>query len=82
MPPPKTPGEMTQATRTRVDLGLKLPGVEAAGRLQPSKRVGGGPITHAIALASPEDIDDEVLRWLRAAYEANAARRKTDRTIA
>lgn len=64
------------STRTRVDVGLKLLGVEAAGRLQPSSRVGGGLITHAIALGSPEDIDDEVLRWLRAAYEANGAERK------
>jgi hypothetical protein len=59
-------------TSTRVDVGLKLPGVVAAGRLEPSTNVGGGAITHKVALATADEIDDELIDWLRAAYEATA----------
>lgn len=57
------------STQTRVDLGLRLPGIEPAGRLQPSKGVGGGSITHKIALTSLEEADEEVLGWMKQAYE-------------
>ncbi len=60
------------STRSRVDLGLVLPGVKPTGRLKAAKNVGGGRITHAIALARPSDIDAEARRWLRTAYRADA----------
>lgn len=56
-------------TQTRLDLGLRLPGIEPAGRLQPSKGVGGGSITHKIAITSLDEVDAEVLGWLQRAYE-------------
>jgi len=57
------------STRTRMDLGLRLPGVEPDERLQASSNVGGGSITHKIVLHSPEEIDGTVREWLRRAYE-------------
>ena len=56
------------ATRTRIDLGLKLKGVDTAGRLE-----GSGPFgamcTHRVRLESTADVDDEVLNWIRDAYD-------------
>jgi Domain of unknown function (DUF5655)/Domain of unknown function (DUF4287) len=55
---------VTPATRTRVDLGLNLRGEAPAGRLE----VFPGMCTHRIRLTHREDVDREVLDWLRAAY--------------
>jgi hypothetical protein len=52
-----------------VDLGLKLPGVEPTERLQAAAGFGSGQITHRVALTSEAEVDDEVLGWLKAAYE-------------
>ena len=60
------------STLTRVDLGLVLPGVKAKGRLQESDRVGGGRVTHCIALTKVGDFNAEVKKWLKAAYEQDA----------
>lgn len=57
------------STNSRVDVGLRLPGVAAAGRLEPSRNVGGGAITHKVAVTSAAEVDDELIAWLRAAYE-------------
>ena len=62
-------GLIQPTTRTRVDLGLRLRGVEPTSRLQPAGSFGSGQVTHRIALASPDEVDDDVLGWLRAAYE-------------
>lgn len=61
------------ATATRVDLGLRLPDPPsgpAAERLRPAK--APGQATHKVALASVEDVDDDVRALLRAAYEQSA----------
>lgn len=63
-------GVVQPSTKTRVDLGLTLPGVEPAGRLQAAKNVGSGRTTHQVALSAPAEVDPEVLGWLKAAYEA------------
>jgi hypothetical protein len=34
--------------------------------------VGGGRVTHRIALRFPKDVDAEVRRWLKAAYDHDA----------
>lgn len=56
------------ATKTRIDLGLKLKGVEVQGRLE-----GSGPFgtmcTHRIQLKNVSDVDREVIEWLSKAYE-------------
>jgi hypothetical protein len=57
------------STRTRLDLGLILPGREASGRLEAS---GGfnAMFTHRVKLAGVEEIDAEVESWLKDAYDA------------
>ncbi len=65
-------GIIQASTRSRVDLGLRLPGGEPTGRLAPAGSFGSGSTTHRVALSSPEEVDAEVLGWLRAAYEADA----------
>jgi hypothetical protein len=57
------------STRTRLDLGLILPGREAAGRLEASGSFNA-MFTHRVKLAGVDDIDAEVEGWLRAAYDA------------
>ena len=55
---------VTPATRDRIDLGLNLPGTPAGGRLVQTT----GMCTHKIGLRGIDEIDDEVLGWLREAY--------------
>ncbi len=56
------------ATKSRVDLGLKLKGVEVQGRLEDSGPFGT-MCTHRIQLHSLDDIDDDVKRYLALAYD-------------
>jgi hypothetical protein len=62
--------QIKPSTRTRIDFGLALGDTKATGRLIDT---GGfakkDRITHRIPIASPEDIDAEVRKWLRAAYD-------------
>jgi hypothetical protein len=46
--------------------GIRLPDAGA------TKTVGGGRVTHRIALRSPKDVDAEVKHWLREAYDHDA----------
>ena len=57
------------STKTRVDLGLILPGAVPSERLAASTNFGSGSINRRVALAAPADIDTEVEGWLRQAYE-------------
>lgn len=64
--------QIKPATRTRVDFGLALKGAE--GKL-PKRLIDTGGlakndrITHRFAISSVGEIDAEVERWLRTAYE-------------
>ena len=66
--------QIKPATQSRIDLGFALGDRTPEGRLIDT---GGfakkDRITHRIAIESGADIDDEVLRWLRVAYEADAS---------
>jgi hypothetical protein len=57
------------STRTRLDLGLILPGREPAGRLEASGSFNA-MFTHRVKLTGLEEVDGEVEGWLRAAYDA------------
>lgn len=57
------------STKTRVDLGLVLPGVASTERLTASTNFGSGSINRRVALATPDDVDDEVEGWLLQAYQ-------------
>lgn len=56
------------ATKTRIDLGLKLKGVAVQGVLEDSGPFGT-MCTHRIQLKSIKDIDQAVSDWLTQAYQ-------------
>ena len=65
--------QIKPATRTRIDFGFALQDKKATGRLIDT---GGyakkDRITHRIPITSIADIDDEVKRWLKTAYDLDA----------
>lgn len=56
------------ATKTRIDLGLRIKGKPTAERLENSGPFGT-MCTHRVRLESLEDVDSELMTWLREAYE-------------
>lgn len=65
-------GQIKPTTNSRVDLGLAL--MHYKGKLPMRLRDTGGlakkdRITHRIEITSPEQIDTEVAKWLKAAYD-------------
>lgn len=57
----------------RVDLGVNLRGPladEAVGVAR-VRSTPGGMASHVFAITAPDEIDDEVVGWVRRAYEAN-----------
>lgn len=56
------------ATKSRIDLGLKLKDVPTTDRLQ-----GSGPFgtmcTHRVQLTSADQVDEELIGWMKEAYE-------------
>jgi hypothetical protein len=65
--------QLKPATRARIDLGFALQDTPVTGRLIDT---GGfrkkDRITHRIPITSPADIDGEVKRWLKKAYDMDA----------
>ncbi|HKE01646.1 MAG TPA: DUF5655 domain-containing protein [Planctomycetota bacterium] len=65
--------QIKPSTRTRIDFGFALGDTKATGRLIDT---GGfkkkDRITHRIEVASAKDIDAELKRWLRVAYDRDA----------
>ena len=65
--------QIKPATRTRIDFGLALGNTKAPKRLVDT---GGfkkkDRITHRVEVTSIDDIDDELKRWLKKAYEMDA----------
>jgi len=57
------------STKTRFDVGLKLKGVAHAGRLEAAGS-WNAMMTHRVRLASINDVDEELVAWLRQAYDA------------
>jgi len=58
-------------TKSRVDLGLRLDHEGPGGRLLAARDLGAATVR--IPLTRPEDVDADVLGWLRRAREENAA---------
>lgn len=69
--PRRTFASIEPRTRSRVDLGLRLPSPGREGRLEPSTSLGQSGMTARIALTSEDAVDDEVVDWLKRAYAAN-----------
>jgi hypothetical protein len=65
--------QIKPSARTRIDFGFALQDTKATGRLIDT---GGyakkDRITHRIPITSAADIDDEVKRWLKTAYDLDA----------
>lgn len=53
------------STKTRIDLGINLKGVEPEGRLEAMT----GMCTHKIKLSNTTEFDDEVKAWLTQAFD-------------
>jgi predicted transport protein len=58
------------ATKSRIDLGLKLPGKATNERLGDSGPFGS-MCTHRVQLQSTEEVDKELLGWIKEAYEGS-----------
>lgn len=65
--------QIKPTTRTRIDFGFALQDTKTTGRLIDT---GGyakkDRITHRIPITSTVDVDDEVRRWLKMAYDLDA----------
>ncbi|MDN3492492.1 DUF4287 domain-containing protein [Winogradskyella bathintestinalis] len=55
------------ATKTRIDLGLKLPNKPTTDRLENSGPFGT-MCTHRVQITAVEDVDDELIKWMKEAY--------------
>ncbi|MEM7552042.1 MAG: DUF5655 domain-containing protein [Bacteroidota bacterium] len=56
------------ATKTRIDLGLKIKDKPTTDRLENSGPFGT-MCTHRVRLSSVEEVDDELMGWVKEAYE-------------
>lgn len=56
------------ATKTRYEIGINLKGQEPSGKLE-AINSANAMCSHKINLADINDIDGEVLQWIRTAYE-------------
>ncbi len=58
---------IVQAVGERLDLGLKLKGAPAAGRLEEAGS-WNTMVTHRVRITDAADLDTEILGWLKLAY--------------
>ncbi len=56
------------ATKSQVEVGLNLKGVDGTDRLV--EQAPGGMCQYKVRLGEPVEVDDELEGWLRTAYEA------------
>ncbi len=62
-------GIIQPSTKTRVDVGINLNDAEPVGRLEKSGSFNS-MVSHRVRLAALEEVDEELLGWLRQAYDA------------
>lgn len=55
-------------TKTRVDIGINMKGVKGTGRLV--ELPPGGMCQYRVAVTDPKDVDQELLGWVRQAFDA------------
>lgn len=63
-------GLIQPSTAERLDVGINLKGTPAGGRLEASGSFNA-MVSHRVRVTAPEQIDAELVAWLRAAYEAS-----------
>jgi hypothetical protein len=56
------------ATNSRVEVGLNMKGVAATDRLQALP--AGQMCNYKVRLTAPDEVDEELIRWTRTAYDA------------
>ena len=56
------------STKDRFDVGINLKGIEPTGRLEPSGSFNA-MVSHRVRIGSIEQVDEELVGWLRAAFE-------------
>ena len=56
------------STKTRFDIGLNIKGKDPEGKLEAAGS-WNSMCTHRIKCASADDVDDQVLAWIKEAYE-------------
>jgi hypothetical protein len=59
---------IVQVTNDRMDVGVKLKGTSAQGRLE-SAGSWNAMVTHRVRIHSPKDVNQEFYAWLKSAYE-------------
>jgi len=59
---------MMQPTASRLDIGFIMKGVEPTGRLELAG-TWNSMFTHRVRLGSKAEVDDELVSWLRQAYD-------------
>jgi predicted transport protein len=59
----------------RLDIGIKLKGLKAQGRLE-SSGSWNAMVTHRIKISDVKEIDKELLEWLKQAYDQAASAKK------
>ena len=62
-------GLVQPSTKTRVDVGINLAGTPPTERLEASGSFNA-MVSHRVRLAAPDDVDAELIGWLKAAYDA------------
>ena len=58
------------ATKTRIDLGLKIKGKPTSDRLEHSGPFGT-MCTHRVKITDASEVDTELMEWIREAYDGN-----------
>ena len=56
------------ATKTRVDVGLNMKGIQATERL--TELPAGGMCQYRVSLMDAKEVDGELMAWIRQAYES------------
>ena len=62
-------GLVQPSTKTRVDVGIQLKGVEPTDRLEASGSFNA-MVSHRVRVTAAGEVDDELIGWLRQAYDA------------
>ena len=62
-------GIVMPSSAERLDLGIKFKGVKPTARLE-SSGTWHNMVTHRVRIHDPKEIDQEVLAWLKQAYDA------------
>jgi hypothetical protein len=60
---------IVKVSAERLDVGIKLKGTQPDGRLTAAGS-WNSMVTHRVSLTEPQELDHELLTWLRAAYAA------------